>query len=273
MERRVTYVVAVKARGTILRDNFLSSPCLETPHSNQILVQENFKSAAEAYNDALNKAENDLVVFLHQDVLLPTLWPIELERSLKQLESSDPNWGVLGCYGATRTGGHEGRTYSNGFGIIGKELKHPMPVQTLDEMILIIRKSSGLRFDERLPYFHLYGADICLAAARKQQLCYAIPAFCIHNTRRNLILADEFYDCYRCLKAIWKEYLPIFTTCIEISKSDFPMYKRRLWETYLRYVVRREIGAERAENVREVLGSLEATSSMQHTILSAERQQ
>jgi len=267
-----TYVVAVKKRGPILEDNFLLSSCLAGSHPHEVLIQENFESAAEAYNDAFDKAKNDLMVFVHQDVILPSSWSLELQRSLEQLELSDPTWGVLGCYGATRTGSHEGRTYSNGFGIIGKPLKNPKPVQTLDEMILIVRRSSGLRFDQRLPHFHLYGADICLTAAKQQMGCYAIPAFCIHNTRRNLILADEFYECYRCLKAIWKEYLPIFTTCIKISKSDFPMYRRRVWETYLRYVVRREIGAERSENVRDILLSLEANST-QPMILSAENQQ
>ena len=43
----------------------------------------------------------------------------------------------------------------------GPEL--PAQVATLDELLLIVKRDSGLRFDPELG-FHLYGADICLQA-------------------------------------------------------------------------------------------------------------
>ena len=57
---------------------------------------------AEAYNDAIDKAQNDLIIFAHQDVIFPEQWLPHLERVLQYLEENDPQWGVLGCYGKTR---------------------------------------------------------------------------------------------------------------------------------------------------------------------------
>ena len=46
----------------------------------------------------------------------------------------------------------------------GQEL--PARVATLDELLLIVRRDAGLRFDPDLG-FHLYGADICLQASEQ----------------------------------------------------------------------------------------------------------
>jgi hypothetical protein len=244
----------------LFKNNFLASPCFQVPHNHQILVQENFSSAAKAYNDAISRSVNDLIVFAHQDVSFPKPWLSQLEHSLDLLEATDPKWGVLGCYGETLNDNGRGHVYSPGRGVLGMPFEHPMPVQTLDEIVLVLRKSSNLKFDERLPHFHLYGADICLAAAKRGMKSYAISAFCIHNSQQNLVLPKEFYQCYKHFKRAWKECLPIQTTCIRISRSNFPLYMRRVQEAYLRHIRRKEVGATRLKSVRELLEQFEATS-------------
>ncbi len=237
------------------------SPCLRGPHKYEILSQEGYTSAAKAYNDAIGKSNNDLIVFAHQDIFFPETWLPQLTRALDWLQTADPGWGVLGSYGKTIDGRGWGHVYSSGRGIIGAPLEHPVPIQTLDEIVLILRKSSGLRFAERIPHYHLYGADICLAAARQGMTSYAISAFCIHNTQQNLVLPKEFYVCYRALRRIWKEQLPIQTTCIRISKSSLPMYVRKAQESYLRYIRRKQVGAYRQDSIQSLREQLEATSS------------
>jgi hypothetical protein len=251
--RRITFVVAVKSQGEVLENNLLASPCFLAPHDHQILVQEGFQSAAKAYNDAIDRSVNDLIVFCHQDIFLPEAWLSDLERALSCLEADDPQWGVLGCFGETLNDRGRGHVYSSGNGIMGRPFERPTPIQTLDEIVLILRKSSGLRFDESLPHFHLYGTDICLRAAKKGMKNYAISAFCIHNTCQNLILAPEFYECYWHIRRVWRDSLPIHTTCMMITKSGFPMYRKKLQEAYLRYVRRKEIGGARVQNVRRLL--------------------
>jgi hypothetical protein len=243
----ITFVIAVNNR-KLFEQTFLASPCLRQPRDHQILVQENFDSAAKAYNDAIDRAANDLIVFCHQDILLPQAWLSQLDCALHHLELDDPKWGVLGSCGSTQVGGGWGQVYSSGRGVIGQPPERPAEVQTLDEIVLILRKSSGLRFDDSLPHFHFYGTDICLRAAKKGMKSYAISAFCIHNTHQYLVLPKEFYECYGHIKRVWRDSLPIQTTCIRITKLNFPLYSRKLREFYLRHIRRNEIGGRRVEN-------------------------
>jgi hypothetical protein len=258
-QSRITFVIAVNNRD-LFEQNFLASPCLRQLRDHQLLVQEKFRSAAKAYNDAIDRAQSDLIVFCHQDVLLPDTWPSQFQSALDYLALSDPKWGVLGSYGKTRDGRGWGHVYSSGRGVIGEALPEPVAVQTLDEIVLILRRSSGLRFDDSLPHFHFYGADICLRATTMGMRSYAISAFCVHNTNQLLALPDEFYESYRHTRQVWRNYLPIQTTCIRITRFDFPMYSRRLKEFRLRHILRKEYGGGRVQDpltlLERVIGEL-----------------
>ena len=257
-QRSVTFVVPSCGSSGILESNFLASPCLRGFHPHQVLVQRDFVSASKAYNDAIDQAANDLLVFAHQDVIFPEPWISQLERVVDCLDSEEPNWGVLGCYGVTGDGGYRGYVHSPLNGIMGRPFERPAPIQTLDEMVLVLRKSSGLRFDERLPHFHLYGTDICLRAAQMGMKSYAISAFCIHNANHYLVLPEEFYECCRHIKRVWKDYLPIYTSCVSISRFNIPLYRRRFGEAYLRYIRRQALLAPRAKNVSDLLDQVDA---------------
>jgi hypothetical protein len=249
----ITFVVPVAVKGAVLRDNFLSSPGLAGFRDHEVLVQENFPSASLAFNDAIRRSSNDLMAFVHQDVILPASWAAQLYRVIAHLNQIDPNWGVLGCWGATRDANFFGHIHSNGLGILGRAFDQPVSVQTLDETVLILQKSGGLRFDDKLPFFHLHGSDICLEAARRGRRSYAISAFCTHNNLPYTILPREFYECYSYVKRKWAAHLPIQTSCIRITRFDFPMRRRRLQEAYLRYIRHKELFGSRAKNVDELL--------------------
>src|SRR5208337_5309354 len=105
--RAITFVVCVNNR-EILETNFLASPCLLAPHPHQIIPQEGFSSATRAYNDAIDKSSNDLIVFCHQDMFFPATWISQLENILDCLRTQDPKWGVLGCCGITCDGQFRG---------------------------------------------------------------------------------------------------------------------------------------------------------------------
>ncbi len=253
----VTFVVAVNSRD-VLRQNLLASPCLRGSHAHQVILLEGFTSAAQAYNSALNDCVNDIVVFVHQDVYLPGAWLLDLSASLNLLAKSDPEWGVLGCWGHTQQGRGFGFVYTNGHGVDGEPFERPMPVQTLDEIVLIIRRSSNLRFDGDLPDFHFYGTDLCLAAASKGKKCYAISAFCIHNARWYHSYPEAFYRCYRHIKNSWREYLPIQTSCIRISRFNKDYYKRRLRQAY-RLLVGQDVDrGERARDPQDIMKLVES---------------
>jgi len=212
----VTFVTTKSGAPSLCERNFAASPCLKGISSDRIIVQEGFSSAALAYNDAIDRAQTDLIVFAHQDVYFPDTWLGDLDRSLKILDSLDPDWGVLGGWGTGRGGFEAGFLYSVGLGLLGKPFERPVAVDTLDEFILVLRKSSGLRFDPALPHFHFYGMDICMSARKNKKRCYAISALSVHNTSYGH-LSPEFFSCYWPVKRKWREFLPVKTSCVTVS--------------------------------------------------------
>jgi hypothetical protein len=231
----ITFVVPVNDE-YVYESNFMESPLFKKNNKYQIIKQTGFKSASIAYNQGINKSENEIIVFTHQDVVFPEFWEKELTDALAKLEKNDPDWGVLGCFGKDARGEGFGFLFCTGNEkFFGKLLPHPVPVQTLDEVVLILRKSNGLRFDEGLPHYHLYGTDICMSADREGRKCYAISAFCLHNTRKVYVFPQEFFECYKYIKEKWNEKLPIESSCIKIQKYGYMTYIKKRYYRYLKY--------------------------------------
>jgi hypothetical protein len=228
-QEQFTVVAAVNSR-EVLDANLLRSPDLSRTPEHQVLLKEGFASASLAYNSAIEEARHDLMLFVHQDVYLPEGWFCDVRRSIHALERNGASWGVLGAYGARDGLRGVGRIYTTGIGFHGCVIDAPEPIQTLDEITLIIRKSSGLRFDSQLPHFHMYGVDLCLGAKSQGLTNYAIPASCVHNTNQILILPEEFYRCYWYVKRKWAAFLPIHTSCIRISRFDAELRRRKVRE-------------------------------------------
>jgi hypothetical protein len=237
MNKTITFVVPV-SDDDLARDNVLSSPLFNSLATKEILIQKAYKSAASAYNDAIDEAKSEIIIFLHQDVVLPERWIDDLTASLEYLEHSDPSWGVLGCHGETKEGCGRGYLYCTGNGrYILKPFDKPEKVQTLDEIVLIIRKSSDLRFDEALPHFHLYGTDICMAAYEKGMNCYAIPAFCLHNSNETAVFPEEFFVCCDYIREKWNKNLPIYTPCVNIIRNKYLFILKEKYIRTIKYFI------------------------------------
>jgi hypothetical protein len=123
--------------------------------------------------------------------------------------------------------------------VLGVPFKSPALIDTLDEYVLVLRKSSRLRFNEALPRFHFYGTDICMTARKRNINCYAISAYTVHNTSYGL-LSPEFYECYWHIKKRWQEFLPIQTPCIRITKWNKDYCIRRLKAAYFTLIGRNQ---------------------------------
>jgi glycosyltransferase involved in cell wall biosynthesis len=216
-------IVAVNNEA-VLRTTLLASPDIDS-HC-QLIRKSGFDSAGSAYNSGLSEATSEVVVFAHQDVYLPKGWKANLSRALQALETTDPNWGVLGVFGVSRGSTTEmrGHCYSTGLNrVLGEPFDNPIEANVLDELLLVLRRSSGLRFDDRLPNFHLYGADICLRARADGMKCYIIPAFCIHNSNGVRYLPLDYWRSYAYMRRKWWSILPVNTCCSTISKSFLPL--------------------------------------------------
>ena len=189
----------------------------------EVILQRGYADAAAAYNNALERATSDVVVFAHQDVYLPANWATEFSAVVEKLNVADPKWAVLGVYGVRQNGEHVGHVYCGGVErMLGQKFAAPQPVNTLDELLLVVRKSSGVRFDPVINGYHLYGADVCLEAQQRGYSVYAIPAFCIHNTNGYRTLPWAFWRNYLRLRRKWRNRLPITTSCTVITRWGWP---------------------------------------------------
>jgi len=200
----------------ILQENLLASPGID--ECEQVIVQEGFSSAAVAYNDALDRVATDIVVFAHQDVYLPHGWVKAFQLALDRLEEGDPKWAVAGAYGTSHADPDAGLVYCVANGrMMGRVSGNLRAVDTLDELLLVVKKSSGLRFDQKIEGFHFYGTDICLEARSRGLQSYAFEVFCIHNAEKTEILPWAFWKSYFYIQKKWRRQLPIATPCIRVT--------------------------------------------------------
>ena len=223
-----TLVVAANS-DTVLNQNLLKSPCIDSRC--QVIVRRGFASAGAAYNSGLAEARHEIIVFAHQDVYLPPHWLSRLETALCQLAVADPAWGVLGVCGIAKSSVAVGHVYSTGLGFtFGRDFRDVVEAESLDEVLLVVRRSSGLAFDVQLPGFHLYGTDICLEAQRRGMKNYIFSGFCVHNSNGVAHLPWSFWRAYLYLRRKWWDRLPISTSCTRITRSGWPVARAVLWE-------------------------------------------
>ncbi len=214
----------------ILNSCLLSSPDIGA--QTEVLLQRGFSTAGDAYNEAMAKAKGEVIVLIHQDVYLPAGWFEQVAAAIRELELTDPNWGVLGVYGITAEGKYHGHLFCNANQCaLGKPITGAMEVGTLDEVVLmIVRRDSGLRFDEGLKGFHLYGTDICLTANERgfEDLC---GAGFLHSQREWLwdVSRSRFWSGYLYMRRKWKARLPVRTPCIEIKQALWPTVRSTVW--------------------------------------------
>jgi hypothetical protein len=206
-------------------------------------VMRGFSSAGVAYNTGMRQAAGDILVFAHQDVYLPAGWDRCLDRAIAQVSGIDPAWGVLGIFGITCQLQPQGYLYCTASQkILGRAFKEPVKCISLDEVVLVLRRASGLVFDEQLQGFHFYGTDICLEAQRHGLGAYIISAFCIHNAAGARFLPPAFWLGYFYLRRKWRKRLPIRTPCTTITPWAWPVVASILRDAYVCCIKRRDPG-------------------------------
>jgi len=227
-------VVAVHNDEAVLSSTLLRSPDLQK--ASKVLCQRGFPSVAAAYNAALRTCKEELLVFIHPDVYLPSGWYQAFRKSLEWLDHNNSRWGVLGLYGVGREGGHRGFLFSTGLGrFVGAAFSAPCEVRTLDEFAFILRRGSGLACDEGFPdqQNHFSATDLCLQGERRNMRSYVLPCFALHNSNHWRYPSLGFWRCYLHMRAKWRDVLPVVAPCATITACALPMLK-----TVVRSVVR-----------------------------------
>jgi hypothetical protein len=185
---------------------------------------ENYPTAAAAYNAALDDTMADVLVLAHQDVYLPKDFLLGARHQLAELAHVDPNWAVAGVAGLNAERVFQGRTWSSGLGaMLGEKPQAPVHIETLDEMLLFVRTASRLRFDEAMPSFHLYAADIVKTAQSLGLRSYVIDTPAIHHSRAVVALDGGYRSAYRYMQRKWRKELPIPNLVCDITRGPFSL--------------------------------------------------
>lgn len=185
-------------------------------------------SASIAYNRGLDDTSDEYIAFVHQDIYLPPAWGTQLNEAIATLNHTDPNWAVLGVCGITREGEYKGHVWSSGLGkLYGVPLSQPEAVVSIDEMTIVLRRSSGIRFDKNLPFFHLYGTDIIQIAMEKGLSAYVAEIPVIHNSVPVQSLKGGYTRAYLYMRRKWKAKLPIQTLILPVENSIYRLLRTR----------------------------------------------
>ena len=223
------FVIACASHSdAILGANLGRSPCLS---GIPLHVERGAPSAAIAYNRALDATRAEVVIFAHHDVYLPLGWDTLLAARLAEVQAQDPDWALFGSFGVGLDAAHIGPVWSSSLGqIVGRVPLQPVQVQSYDELLIILRRSSGLRFDPGLPGWHFYGTDIVAQARAKGLNAWAGALPCIHNDRFHEALGPDFTASYRFMQRKWRKHLPLRSPITKISRSGLHLY-RDTWQS------------------------------------------
>lgn len=226
-----------------------------------VIERRGFTSPAAAYNPVLEGEGADVLVFVHQDMYLPDGWMACLRRAVGWLALRDASWGVLGVYGVTAEGEGVGWTYSTGLGrVVGRPFAEPRVVRTLDEVVLVVRRTSGLRFGAGVAGFHMYGTDLCLEAEQRGLKNYVFPALAIHNSNGIRQLPWAFWRTYLHVRRQWWDRLPVVSPCVRVARSPWPMVRTML-ERQVAYSMRRRVVGTRVADPAAVFAALQAAGA------------
>ena len=144
----------------------------------QILIYENDgeKSLTQIYNMGLKESENDIVVFMHDDLILETT---NITPKIVKMLEKHPEYGIIGIAGTDKlTSGmwwqnrdnmsgvvghlHQGKRHVNRYskGVFNDVLKD---VVVVDGLFFIVHKNRIKKeFNEEFEGFHFYDISFCV---------------------------------------------------------------------------------------------------------------
>ena len=144
----------------------------------QILIYENdgVSSLPEIYNEGLNEAANNIIVFMHDDLILETK---NITPKIVKLFETNPDYGVIGLAGTDnllsgmwwqdRTSmygvvghEHEGKRHVNHYSkeSYSEKLKEVIVIDGL--FMMVHRGRIKHKFNEQFEGFHFYDLPICI---------------------------------------------------------------------------------------------------------------
>ena len=135
---------------------------------------ENQCDAYEAINHFLRTAQGRYVILCHQDIIIHDDDCAALLNRIAEVESCDPDWGLLGNAGAGNFNEYTIRISDPHGTDTRRGGPFPASVMSLDENFIVVRAAANLAVSRDIGGFHLYGTDLCLIASILGYSAYVI---------------------------------------------------------------------------------------------------
>jgi hypothetical protein len=173
------YPVSVIISTRKIDDEYLKhvSKMFSHPKTEIIIYENNGEfSLPQLYNRGLNESSNNIVVFMHDDLIIETT---NVTNKIIKLFEKNPEYGIIGIAGtdnlingmwwtdrASMFGQvkheHLGKVHRNNYsGAYGENMKEVVAVDGLFFAVCRSRIANG--FDEEFPGFHFYDIPFCVS--------------------------------------------------------------------------------------------------------------
>ena len=189
-----------------------------------------FTSAGAALNHGARLAQQELLVFAHQDVYLHS---IDLLVSRGRVLASS-QWGLLGANGFTGDGNSVGRMRDRVL-VIGAPAATPVEVDSVDEVLFMVLREVILQYpltEDPLLAWHAYAVEYGL---RMRQLAKRVGAVDLAITHNSLTInLDKLDEAHEYVGKLYPDFRPIQTTCGMVGAThrrwrDIPIVRRHGW--------------------------------------------
>jgi hypothetical protein len=178
-----------------------------------------FPSAGAALNHGARRAHNDVVVFVHQDVVLHSL--VALEEAAAVL-AAEPDVGIAGAVGIDAHYRILGRIRDRVVPI-GDVAAEPQDVDSLDEVLLLVRREHVLKeplSEDPLLAWHAYGVEYSARTRRAGLRAVVLDIPLTHNSLTTNL--DALDLAHGRVGELYPELVPLQTTCGTIWGGDPP---------------------------------------------------
>jgi len=141
---------------------------------------ENKYDGFSGFNHLNIQATGKYLIFCHQDIIFNDDDKNVLIERISEIETIDPNWGLIGNAGYTKNCHRAIRISDKNFDNITLGIL-PQRVVSLDENFMILNRASHIVASANMDGFHLYGIDICLNAKNFGYNSYVINFHITHT--------------------------------------------------------------------------------------------
>jgi hypothetical protein len=191
----------------------------------QLLFYENNgeHSLTEIYNKGLKESVNDIVVFMHDDLIFGTK---NMNEKIIRMFERNPDFGIIGVAGTTNllsgwwwedntsSVGHVYHIQKNGKKTLSKFSKESYPdvpreVACVDGLFIVVDKNKIKEsFDERFKGFHHYDISFCISNKIKDVKIGVTTKFDITHKSIGMI-NEQWKQNKELFESIYGIYLPI----------------------------------------------------------------